>query len=464
MERILVLNLVGLTERLVDSGAMPRTQAYARSQERLHLVPPLPAVTCTAQADMLMGVPANRHGAVANGWYFRELSEVWLWRQSISLLEGGGESLFQRWRRNRPGQLSAQLFWWWNLPSHADLSLTPRPTYWSDGRKSPDVHSFPPELRQTLTEELGEFPLFHFWGPLADIRSTRWIAEAILHTLRRRDVGLILGYLPHLDYDLQRFGPDSAQARTAAGELDVEVGRILDAAELEGTTVLLLSEYGIEEVQQAAFPNRCLRDAGLLAVHPARNGALLDPGNSRAFAVCDHQLAHVYIREAKDLKRVRELLGSLDGVDQVLDREQLIAHGLDHARSGELVLVAKPGWWFAYPYWSGEDQEPDFARTVDIHRKPGYDPCELLFDPEIHLLKPRLGLKLLAKKLGFRTRMDVIPLDTSLVRGSHGRMPSSAEAGPIWIGPKHLAPQADRIHACEALARIAADGAPSDSA
>ncbi len=443
MGGLLVLDVVGLTPELLHSGAMPALEAYAARHRELPLQPPLPAVTCTAQADMLFGVPAREHGAVANGWYFRELSEVWLWRQSVHLVDGEGarRSLIQDWQAASPDRPTAQVFWWWNLPGHADLTLTPRPTYWADGRKGPDVHSQPPRLRRELQAKLGDFPLFQFWGPGAGIASTRWIVEATLELMATEAPSLCLAYLPHLDYDLQRFGPDGKEARAAATALDQELARLLEAAAASDREVIVVSEYGIEGVSQAAFPNRVLREAGLLAVHPARNGALLDPGNSRAFAVCDHQVAHVYVRDEADRAEVARLLEATPGVDQVLQGEALAAAGLDHPRSGEMLLVAQPDWWFAYPYWSGDDQEPDFARTVDIHRKPGFDPCELFLDPSKPMLKPRILLKLLGKKLGLRTLMDVVPLDTSLVRGSHGRAPSHPLKGPLWIGPAARAPR-----------------------
>jgi predicted AlkP superfamily pyrophosphatase or phosphodiesterase len=462
VRRVLVLNLVGLTPRLLESGAMPAVAAHARRHGLRALRPSLPAVTCTVQASMLFGAPPSVTGAVGNGWYFRDLAEVWLWRQSVRLVDGEGRlpSVFTRWRRAHPESVSAQLFWWWNLPSHADLSLTPRPTYWADGRKGPDVHAHPVALRARLAERLGPFPLFEFWGPRAGIGSTRWIADSALDVLREERPGLTLVYLPHLDYDLQRHGPDGPEALRAAGAVDREAARLLAWAEAEDADAIVLSEYGITAARGAVEPNRALRREGLLAVHPAANGALLDPGNSRAFAVCDHQCAHVYVRDAADRPRVRALLAGLDGVERVYDGAELAALGLAHARSGELFLMAAPGRWFAYPYWLDErgDQEPDFARTVDIHRKPGYDPCELLLDPARPLLQARLGAKLLAKRLGFRTRFDPVPLDTALVRGTHGRPPDDAREGPVWIGPARLAPAGSgAITAEQALAGVAPD-------
>ncbi|RMH02921.1 MAG: alkaline phosphatase family protein [Planctomycetota bacterium] len=453
MRRFLVVDAVALTPALLRSGVMPRLSAWAETRRLAPLAPSLPAVTCTGHADLLCGAPPRVHGAVGNGWYFRDLAEVWLWRQSAALLQA--PTIFDRWREAAPAARTAQLFWWWNLPSRADLSLTPRPTYWADGRKGPDVHSWPPELRRRLRRRLGDFPLFQFWGPGAGIRSTRWIVDAVLDVLAEERPALTLAYLPHLDYDLQRFGPEGPEARRAAAELDAELARLLARADADGIETIVLSGYGIEPVARAAFPNRALREAGLLAVHPAANGALLDPGRSRAFAVCDHQCAHVYVAAPADRPAVRALLAGLEGVAEVLEGAELAARGLDHPRSGELFLLAAPGWWFAYPYWAGDDAEPDFARTVDIHRKPGYDPCELFLDPARPLLKARLALKLLAKAAGFRTVFDVVPLDPGLVRGSHGRPPASPERGPLWLGPAELLPSgAEPLPAWRALERV----------
>ncbi len=455
MDRVLVLNCVGLTPALLESGAMPITQAFAQSRESHPLLPPIPAVTSTTQASMLTGRPPSGHGGVGNGWYFRELGEIAFWKQSAALLEG--PTLFDRWRESRPASSSAQIFWWWNLPSRADLSVTPRPTYWADGRKGPDIYANPSSLRKRLNERLGTFPLFRFWGPGSDIKSTRWIADAILDVLAEDRPGLCLGYLPHLDYDLQRFGPDGPQALRAASQLDGEIGRLLDAAEDGGYQVVLVSEYGITSVRQAVHPNRVLRKEGWLEVHPARNGALLDPGVSRAFAVCDHQCAHVHVADPADVGNIRKLLEKLEGIGQVLDLDAMASIGLAHPRCGELFLLAEPGYWFAYPYWEGADQEPDFARNVDIHRKPGYDPCELFLDPAIPLAKLRALAKVAASKMGWRVNMNVVPLDTGLVKGSHGLPPARDEEGPVWIGPSELRPELHqgKVRAEDALSKLA---------
>lgn len=207
---------------------------------------------------------------------------------------------------------------------------------------------------------------------------------------------------------------------------------------------MLVSEYGIEAVQQSISINRVLREQGLLQVRRSLSWELLDPGASAAFAVADHQIAHVYVRQPRDIARVKALLQRQPGIEQVLDKTEQRAWQLDHPRSGELVAVAAPGFWFDYYYWFDDRLAPDFARTVDIHRKPGYDPLELFIDPAIRFPKLRVARRLLQKKLGFRYYMDLIPLDTRLIRGSHGRLPSNDEVGPLLITdcdlplPEHL--------------------------
>ncbi|HBF23225.1 MAG TPA: alkaline phosphatase family protein [Planctomycetes bacterium] len=454
MDKVLVLNCVGLTPDLIKSGSMPVMQALAESQEFHPLTPPLPAVTCTAQASMLTGQPPAQHGAIANGWYFRNLSEILFWKQSVNLLEG--PTVFEKWRASRPASSSAQMFWWWNLPSKADISVTPRPTYWANGRKSPDIHANPPALRKRLNERLGTFPLFNFWGPGADIRSTQWIANAIIDVLKEDRPGLCLGYLPHLDYDIQRFGPKGPEALQAAAQLDQACSRLLDVAKENSYEILVVSEYGINQVHKAIHLNRLLRKEGWLKIHPAKNGALLDPGNSRAFAVCDHQCAHVYIANSADIGKIHNLLSGLEGVGNILDSTGMASAGLNHARSGELFLLAEHDYWFAYPYWEGGDQEPDFARTVDIHRKPGYDPCELFLSPAWPSAKLSALAKVAYSKMGVRVNMDIVPLDTDLVKGSHGIPPRTESEGPVWIGPPQLLPQLHqgKVRAEDALSKL----------
>ncbi|MFD1829613.1 alkaline phosphatase family protein [Streptomyces desertarenae] len=426
---LLVLDVVGLTPRLLDR--MPRLRALAESGSRAPLGTVLPAVTCSAQATFLTGAAPAEHGIVGNGWYFRDLGEVLLWRQHNRLV--GGDKLWDAARRVHPGYTVANVCWWYAMGADTDYTVTPRPVYRADGRKEPDCYTRPPELHDELTDALGTFPLFHYWGPGAGLASSRWIIDATRHLLRTRAPDLALAYVPHLDYDLQRHGPDDPRSHAAAADLDRALAPLLDDARAEGRTTVVLSEYGITAVDRPVDVNRALRRAGLLEVHTQDGMEYLDPTASRAFAVADHQIAHVYVRRPEDLDAARAALDGLPGVGELLGDEGKKAHGLDHPRSGELVAVAEPGAWFTYYYWLDDDRAPDFARTVEIHRKPGYDPAELFMDPLDPYVRLRAASALARKKLGLRYRMAVVPLDPSPVRGSHGRLPAGEDDGPVLL-------------------------------
>jgi predicted AlkP superfamily pyrophosphatase or phosphodiesterase len=428
--RLAVLDVVGLTPGLLGPST-PRLSAFAARGAAVPVGHVLPAVTCSVQATYLTGLPPAGHGVVGNGWYVRDDCEVRFWRQSNRLVEG--EKLWETARRSDPSLTCANLFWWFNMYSSADVSVTPRPMYPADGRKLPDVNTRPADLRERLQGELGTFPLFQFWGPAASIRSTRWIAGAARIVEEASRPSLALVYLPHLDYGLQRHGPADPAAAGELRDVDAVCGELIDFYGDRGVDVVVLSEYGIAEVSRPVHLNRLLREHGLLAVREELGREQLDAGASAAFAVADHQVAHVYVNDGARLDEVRSLVSACPGVERVLDGEERRAAGLDHPRAGELVAVAEPGAWFTYYHWLDDRRAPDFARTVDIHRKPGYDPAELLLDPALRWPRVRVGATLLRRRLGFRTLLEVVPLDASLVRGSHGREPAAPTEGPLLI-------------------------------
>jgi predicted AlkP superfamily pyrophosphatase or phosphodiesterase len=433
MHPTLVILVVGLTPALVGPHT-PNLQRLATQGGLRSLQTVVPAVTCTVQSTLVTGLLPQGHGCVANGWYFRDLAEVMLWRQSNRLVSG--EKIWDAAKRRDPDFTCAKMFWWYNMYASADWSATPRPMYPADGRKIPDHYTFPADLHDELDARLGTFPLFKFWGPLADIESSAWIARATAHVRETRKPTLTLCYLPHLDYNLQRLEPDPAQPRIAKDlqEVDALCGELIEPAVRDGHRIIVVSEYGITPVVDAVHINRALRQAGLIRVRVERGREILDTGASPAFALADHQLAHVYVQNDARVPEVKALLEGLDGVEAVLDEESKQAHGLDHPRSGELIAIAKADRWFSYYYWLDDARAPDFARTVDIHRKPGYDPVELFVDPAIRIPHLAIGWRLLKRKLGMRTLLDVISLkDTQLVRGSHGRLPHDPDHGPLVI-------------------------------
>ncbi len=427
MKPVLLVDVVGLTPRLLGE----RTPNLNRLVARAPMTTVLPAVTCSAQATMLTGAPPSRHGAVGNGWLSRGSMEIALWRQSNALVRG--EKVYETLKRLDRSATCAKIFWWWNLGAAVDWSITPRPYYPADGRKIPAVYSWPREYGEDLERALGPFPFFDFWGPRSGLPSSRWLADAAIRTLETLRPTLTMVYLPHLDYDFQRFGARHERSLAAVSEIDAICGDLFSAAQRTGTEIVVVSEYGITDVSRPVHVNRALRRAGLLEVRQTPAGEVLDVFGSRAFAVSDHQVAHVYTRSREETEAAAALLAKLEGVEHVLGAEGKRAMGLDHPRAGDLVALSRADSWFTYYHWLDDDAAPDFARTVDIHRKTGYDPCELFVDPKLALPQLRVGRRLMQKKLGMRYLMDVIPLDATLVRGSHGRLPDDPLDGPVFL-------------------------------
>jgi len=433
MKPVLVILVVGLAPRLLGAHT-PVLKRLADQGAARPLASVFPAVTCTAQSTLLTGLPPSGHGAVANGWYFRDLCEVLLWRQPNGLVQG--EKIWHAAKKRDPDFTCAQMFWWYNMYADVEWSATPRPMYPADGRKIPDHYASPPELRDELNAKLGTFPLFKFWGPMTDISASQWIADATVHVMRTNDPTLTFCYLPHLDYNLQRLGPDLSHPRLQKDlqEVDAVCGELVAEAERSGRDVVVVSEYGITKVSDAVHVNRALREAGFVRVRSELGRDVFDAGASDAFAMADHQVAHVYVKDRRRVPEVKALLQSLDGVEAVFDDEGKRAIGLDHPRSGELVAMSKADRWFSYYYWLDDARAPDYARTVDIHRKPGYDPVELFIDPDIKAPMLAVASRLARRKLGLRTLLDVISLNrTDLVRGSHGRLTDDEADGPIVI-------------------------------
>ncbi len=396
----------------------------------------IPAVTCSAQATLLTGQPVNKHGIVANGWLFRDTQEVRFWQQSNRLIQAEPfyETASRRAAEKQRTFKTAKLFWWFNQGAAVDISVTPKPSYGIDGSKSFGITGTPFGMTDILERALGPFPFSAFWGPMSGAASTQWIARATAETMRLEKPNLTLAYLPHLDYEPQRHGPSGCNMPQLVKELDDACAPILDQAQKLGAKVWVVSEYGHCDVTTPVFPNRALAQAGLLMVRSGPFGEQLDLYGSRAFAVCDHQIAHVYVRDMRSLAKVRDVLEQLPGVAKLLTREEAAEFELNHARTGDYVLLPDPEAWFAYPFWLDDRNAPDYARSVAIHHKPGFDPCELFFDPKFVFPKLHAARRLIQKKLGFRMKMDVVPLDANLVRGSHGLAANDIQDKPILIG------------------------------
>jgi predicted AlkP superfamily pyrophosphatase or phosphodiesterase len=430
MKKTVVIDIVALSANLIGTHT-PFLKKYIESRSVTPIKPVLPAVTTSAQSTYVTGKWPSENGIVGNGWYDHRDSEIKFWKQSNKLVEG--DKIWDAAKKLDPTFTCSKMFWWYNMYATADYSVTPRPQYHADGVKAPDCYAYPPELRDQLQAKFGQFPLFSFWGPNANIKSTRWIADASMWVDDQHDPTLTLIYLPHLDYCLQKFGPDFNKIHKELNEIDQIVQELVTFYEAKNTNIILLSEYGINPVNNPVHLNRILRNEGLISVRNERWYELLDAGASKAFAVSDHQIAHIYLNDPTVKAQVIEALKKVNGIDLILDKEQQAAYNIQHERSGDLVVVAKPDSWFTYYYWLDDAKCPDYAHLVDIHRKPGYDPVEMFMDPKNPFIKLRAGYKLARKLLGFRYLMDVIPLDATLVKGSHGSPNVPAEYFPICI-------------------------------
>lgn len=428
--RVAVLNIVGLSKSLLGANA-PGMTAFAEKHGLQTYKPAFPALTTTAQSSILTGTPPEKHGIVANGWYDRESAEVRFWKQSNHIVHG--EKIWDTLRcdlkATHPNFTCAKLFWWYNMYSSADFTITPRPLYPADGSKHFDVHTQPMGMRDEIKADLGPFPFPAFWGPAAGIASSEWIAASAKWVEEKHQPTLSLVYLPHLDYCLQKDGPSASNIPNEVRAIDRVVTDLIAFYESRNIRVLLLSEYGISPVDQPIHLNRLFRDKGWLSIKNELGRETLDYGGCKAFAVADHQVAHIYINDPAIQNEVRDLLEKTPGIDEIRDR--------NHDRAGDLVAIAKPNAWFTYYFWKDDAVAPDFARTIDIHRKPGYDPCELFIDPAICCPKLKIAKFLLKKRLGIRGLLQVIPLDAKLVKGSHGRDDVPDSEKPVFIGSTH---------------------------
>jgi len=430
MTKLAVLNVVGLTRALIGEHT-PHIQKFLDSSWSIRLEEPFPAVTCTSQSNMLTGEGPTVHGIVGNGWYFKDLAEVGFWKQNDGLVRG--KKVWEELKENNSEFTCAKIFWWYNMYSSVNWSITPRPQYPADGRKIFGVYTHPFEMADEIVSDLGKFPFMNFWGPASDIPSSRWIANCAMWIFKKHQPDLNLVYLPHLDYCLQKWGTDPQVIKEDLKKIDEVVGSLLDFYKGSNVNVLIVSEYGVTPVNNVIHPNRILRKAGYLKVIPSLSWELIDAGASRAFAVSDHQICHIYVKENKDTPEIVKLFEKEPGQKKIIFGNQKIDFDLDHERAGDIILMAQPDFWYTYYYWTDNDKAPDFARCVDIHRKPGFDPVEMFLDPAIKFPKLKIAFKLFKKMMGFRMMMDVIPLTPELVKGSHGTPVQNPDQGPIAI-------------------------------
>jgi predicted AlkP superfamily pyrophosphatase or phosphodiesterase len=402
---VVLLSVPGLREK--DIALMPNLQQLTAAGDRAPLAPSFPCVTCPVQVNLTTGKLPRDHGIVANGFYWRDKGQVEMWTAWNDVIEA--PQIWDILHQHNSEITSAVWFPLLSKGCGAEYICTPAPIHNPDGSESLWCYTQPREMYGDLRDNLGHFPLQHFWGPLANIKSTAWIIDSAVWAAREHRPNFFYIYLPHLDYAAQKHGPDSPQALQALAELDAVLGRLIAGFseayggapdEQQSPLYLVASEYVIGPVDHVTYPNRVLREAGLLSIREENGRESLDLTSSRAWALVDHQLSHVFVkdRDAATIAAVKDLFEGRTGIDEVLagvDRER---YELNHERAGDVVLISTPDSWQAYYWWTDDARAPTYARTVDIHRKPGYDPVELDFDPVT----------------------KSIPLDASLIKGSHG--------------------------------------------
>ena len=415
---LILLTIPGLREK--DLAAMPNLRAMTSAGQMVSLVPSFPCVTCPVQANMTTGRLPVEHGVVANGFYWREKRQIEMWTAPNDCIDR--PQLWDLLSHVEGAVTSAVWFAMHSVGCEAEFVCTPKPIHNPDGSESLWCYTRPTELYGALRDALGHFPLQHFWGPIANIKSSDWIVKSAIVAARRWNPDFFWIYLPHLDYAAQKTGPDSPAAQTALGELDAVLGQLHENMhEAYGdVTWLVAGEYAITPVDHVSYPNRLLRQAGLLSVREEADGEWLDFTASRAFALVDHQFSHVFVADAdlQTIDRIASLFREQPGIAEVLVGDQRGRYSMDHARSGEVILVSSPNSWQAYYYWLADEKAPKFARTVDIHRKPGYDPVELHVD--------------------MATRS--IPLDATLIRGSHGAPAEDPSQRTVLLASQPILP------------------------
>lgn len=433
---VVVLDIVGLdVKQLLSSSSslsssdskIPNISGLMQQEGEFgYMKPVFPSVTCTVQSSILTGKYPSEHGIISNGMFDRVNLQTSFWEQSTNLVQS--EKIWDNIKHKNQSVKTALLFWQNSMYSNNDFVISPRPIHLENGQMDMWCYSKPVNYYESISQKIGEFNLMNYWGPFASFNSSDWITKSVEYTIENYRPELLFAYFPQIDYSAQKFGKSSSQVTDDLQKIDESVGKIINAVKRAGiydeTEFLLISEYGFNDVSEAIPINRILREKGLLRIRTIKGKEYIDFEYSHAFAMVDHQIAHIYLNsEGKDSKQqIKNMLQDISGIETVCDDEEKRNLHIDHERSGDLIVIAQKEKWFSYYWWFEENtttttsfsnnssstdskveeemnKAPTFTKTVDIHRKPGYDPLDLFYDPQ--------------KKS--------ISTNTSLIKGSHGR-------------------------------------------
>ena len=416
MKPFVLLSIPGL--RPADLSSLPTLRAMTSDGTVASLIPSFPAVTCPVQSNLTTGTLPNRHGIVANGLYWNASQsetnkQIEMWTMPNAAVQAP-----QIWDvlQTENGRKTAVWFALMSKYCGATHVCNFAPIHNPDGSESLWCYTKPYLFYGELRDRFGHFPVKHYWGPLAGLPASKWITDAAIAGAEKFRPDFLFVYIPRLDYTPQKFGANAPQLQSDLEELDTLFGDLrhgLTAAYDEEPTWLVVGEYAMTDVDSVVYPNRVLREFGTLTIDERDGRECLDTTKSRAFALCDHQFSHIFFNDADPtlIAKVADRFRKEEGIDEVLVGSDLVKYGLDHPRSGQIVLVSEPNSWQAYYFWIDDAKAPAYAGTVDIHRKPGYDPVELFFD---------------------RETMSV-PLDAALIRGSHGAPVRDASQKALFV-------------------------------
>ncbi|MDC0856261.1 alkaline phosphatase family protein [Candidatus Nitrosopelagicus sp.] len=422
MKKIIVLDIPGLVGSNIDKNETKNIPKIIKNNHSV-LNPTFPAVTCSAQSSILTGTYPSEHGIIANGYYDKTYKEIHFWDQPSKLVKK--PQIWDILKEKNSKIKTAVLFWQNTLFAKSDTVITPKPIHLENNFVM-WCYSKPENFYEEISEEIGEFDLKWYWGPFASIESSKWIINATKITIKNHNPDLLLTYIPHLDYAGQKYGPESIEFQNSLSEVDELIGNLIDFLQSEKLEyeIIILSEYGFNQVNNSISPNIILNDNLLLQTRNIGGKEYIDFELSKAFAMCDHQIAHIFIKPGFE-ETVTKIFEK-QPIGKILNKKMQKELHIDNERSGDIILMSEKNSWFNYHWWTDEKFAPDFTFSVDIHRKPGFDPLELFFDMK-------------TKKISH---------DTSLIHGSHGIIDNEISKLPIigtTISEKKLPEKLDMV-------------------
>ena len=429
MKKLIVLDIVGLSKKQFEKLKPKNISKILENGSYGSFEPSFPAVTCSVQASIFSGTYPSEHGIISNGYYDDLFKKISFWEQPTNLVKK--PRIWDLLKKNEPNFFTALLFLQNSLYANSNVVLTPKPLH-LENKMVMWCYSKPENFYEKITESLGTFDLKSYWGPFSSLKSSDWIINSAKITIQKHSPDLLVTYLPHLDYTSQKFGPNSDEFKKSVDELDALIGDFLLFLNQEFPNtyeIMILSEYNFNEVNNSVSPNLLLRQHGLLSTRRIEEKDYIDYEFSKAFALVDHQIAHLYIKPGY-LDQVKSIFNN-ESVGSILDNNLQKEFKINHPRSGDLILCSNTDSWFNYYWWDDIKHAPDFTFNVDIHRKPGYDPLELFID--------------------FQSK--TISHDTSLIKGSHGLISKDPMNSPL-IGTSFESNIHDKIPVVEIKNKI----------